>query len=1259
MAEFNTYPVFVADQVLTAEHLNEVVNYLEQQERLTRNKLIGIGIVCGLELSVEADSISMSEGCGVTSEGYLIVQPQTKFTHYRPYDLPEYFSPKYKATYDDWHKWELLTAKRSLEFDDAVSLKENTGFTKDKAVVLLLEMKERPLKNCIETNCDDKGEAIEFNVKPLLVNTSDLDHFIRTLEGQPGLGTDTLTVPEKFKNLQLKRFNVPVKDLTNTDAVLNAFLQIVDEPTLKNIAGALNYYHDRYQSVVGDVPNPFETVFDTFKETLNKIKTSNPFFIQYFYDWMDDIVKGCKEFKDTLYEVEAICCPDEELFPIHLMLGEADRDTTVDFRSRYRNYFIYSPLFNEQRDRLDELHLLYRRLKDIIDNFNILDPKSFVNELVKITPSKIYDYPLSERCIPYYYSVENMYEAWSWIKTKRGDARQNLSYGAANYSDSDQIIEPLLYDIEPYNFYRIEGHIGKSFNQAVTAVTNQRDEYNVPFDIVALSTATISAAFNPKDHECQFNDLDSIYKVLIADLQCKLGDFECMAAKIPYQLTIANVASSEFHISSNINTNVNIADQPQSGGLSSGISRVFNPNLGLTILQPPDYVRGDYLKSHCTIEKGSIGEVYLNAVKNGVRFTKPSTVTRGTSFMAAAFDNSGNNLSYLIYAYLFYFIDCVENVFAVSLKKTLEDIDIEVFKARYKVLMEVVGEFAKMGEALEELDPANQTYGKILQNLKNIGFYDFAVQVHVLLHICLDERLSTLKNEYNRRKEELSRLTNFLNYVKKHPGIEHKAGVPRGGTFILVYHETPPLRLIDPGLFTHPIISRLPGALTSATSGDATEVANLNKLIETSYVKDPQLLKNFQTALGKFLDTCKDMDPATKNQITQVLVSVPSEPRPVKFRMPEQAVIADFYVPYLCCSDCPPVSYVVPKAPTDVLSISIKPTEFCNDDTKVYPVHVSPQGGQLTASKGGVEAGSLNFAPKGLKVGKNTLTYKLSDGRNTSIDVMISEAFDVNFKYKVAKDGVTVTFLPGSADYKEVLWDFGDGSTSKESSPVHIYQFDGQEKEFEVRLTVTNAPCSSETKQVIKLTKPVQASFDLKPGVFCTNDQKTYEFTISPFPDSLSKIKNTDKLVMKLDSANGKLTFTPTNQKIKSTKDFHLEYQGLSLDVRVIVPDSSFLMNIKKNANDYELTLKAKQTDATQYTWQVSQGNQTYKFTKPEVPISLTKYKLNPGQNIGLYLIVNYQLPSGNCRSATDYALTEAIFFKHVDKGEFDNTTKQ
>src|SRR5688572_13811608 len=91
MLPVNTvFPEFVPDQLLTSSDLNELFAYLDEQGRMTRTNLIGIGIVCGLEVKVNAaqTEVTITKGCGVTSEGYLITMPfpHLTFTEYNTYD---------------------------------------------------------------------------------------------------------------------------------------------------------------------------------------------------------------------------------------------------------------------------------------------------------------------------------------------------------------------------------------------------------------------------------------------------------------------------------------------------------------------------------------------------------------------------------------------------------------------------------------------------------------------------------------------------------------------------------------------------------------------------------------------------------------------------------------------------------------------------------------------------------------------------------------------------------------------------------------------------------------------------------------------------------------------------------------------------------------------------------------------------------------------------------------------------------------------
>ena len=192
-----SYPVFEADQVLTNRHLNDMFNYLEQHDRLTRIKLIGSGIVCGLDVSFqEKDSIQVSKGCGLTSQGFLITFCDTKFTHFINYTTQNFpadllfikqcednvsnSKPFYKDEFKDGI-FQLLTAAqfadlKAGEKQNAVSLSANSKVDLKKyVVVLFLETEEENLKNCDTNDCNDKGSRMDFEVKALLVEKVIID----------------------------------------------------------------------------------------------------------------------------------------------------------------------------------------------------------------------------------------------------------------------------------------------------------------------------------------------------------------------------------------------------------------------------------------------------------------------------------------------------------------------------------------------------------------------------------------------------------------------------------------------------------------------------------------------------------------------------------------------------------------------------------------------------------------------------------------------------------------------------------------------------------------------------------------------------------------------------------------------------------------------------------------------------------------------------------------------------------------------------
>ena len=85
----DTIPIFKPFQALTADHLNDLREFLDREDRLTRRALIGIGVMCGFELDLDLSGrVHISKGVAVTSEGYVIAEDAVVCDRVLPYEVP-------------------------------------------------------------------------------------------------------------------------------------------------------------------------------------------------------------------------------------------------------------------------------------------------------------------------------------------------------------------------------------------------------------------------------------------------------------------------------------------------------------------------------------------------------------------------------------------------------------------------------------------------------------------------------------------------------------------------------------------------------------------------------------------------------------------------------------------------------------------------------------------------------------------------------------------------------------------------------------------------------------------------------------------------------------------------------------------------------------------------------------------------------------------------------------------------------------------
>ena len=960
MSIANTFPVFEPDQVLTNKHLNDMFNYLDEQDRLTRCKLLGSGIVCGLDISHTAAQINITKGCGLTTQGYIIMlcdhTGDNGYKYYMPYSRPPF--PKdlqlisqcgdpdttnilfygASANLNNINNQFLLLTQKDV---DALTNKTDVNLlTKlildDYAVVLFLEATESSLKNCDTNDCNDKGSLMDFEVKPLLI-------YKPLLQGNQG-------TKSTFQPIDLRRYNVPAQTLKTSEDVLNAFVSIVDALPLKTLAADLADSFDNYKALLSGInTNPFGSEAD-FKKMLDYIMKNFPYLVQYFYDFIYDLTKSLYEFRYRLHEMTSVCCGDEMAFPFHLMLGEATVDTPVNGTSAYRQYFIYSPLFDPQGGNRSEVRSLLMRMilmyQDCFFTKRILgkDPNLALPYSIRVTPSTYGRNFISERCIPYYYTPiadksdvipANLYYYWNYDKSRRGNAAYNLSYNADAYSKAESVVYPLFYDIEWYDFFRIEGHIGVKIDTAISEVKAKQEEFNLPFDIVALSADYIGALVKGEEPKCSIQDLESDYRVIIAGFICTLHDGLCYAAKWPFidppsafTGALSNAAIAANRVATDEKTSETtvapLIDRLMADKVNIVADHPFIASLVNEFQAIGSYVKGTTLKRLCSPFSGTMGDYYIASVaKNNGKFVNPYP--------------SGDTA---IYYHLMEFIDSAEEVFKILMDNDLDSLDTTEFKTVYI-------RFEKETKTLQGL-----TWQALIKLNDNQAVRDAIFLLdsnkEMVLHTCIAEKLEALKAEYRRRLAQYRLAKNFAYYFKKHGGVEHKAGVPRGGTFILVYHEERGNRLADGNSLLvnndigHLMLSDFRELLNPDTDLDTLE-AKTKMLAVTTLYKDPSLYLKFKDVMQQYLNACDDLPADKKNTITAILNQPPPNPT---FNLTDGMVIADFYVPYMCCSDCPPVAYILPPAPTSPKPLTVTQGDpECDATGRNFKVMLTVTGG--------------------------------------------------------------------------------------------------------------------------------------------------------------------------------------------------------------------------------------------------------------------------------------------------------------------------
>jgi hypothetical protein len=891
------YPFFEANQVLTNAHLNQAIDFLDEQERLTRANLIGIGIVCGLEISVDntASTITVTKGCGISSEGYLIVQPDDIILgRYKDYPLPEEKnSGKYSAFLKaDKSQYQLSELVEDNENNKASSNLITPSVLNDKAVLLFLELKKEGLRNCSPNNCDDKGAAITATVRYLLIAKNDLNDIIAKANELPTGQTVAdleakLLAQLNLPDLRLPRYDVPNSNLATSKELLTAFHRVFSTDNLAaQLADALGKAYEAFKPIVQPLGNPsadFKAKFgflDNLPTSTTQVK-----FLQYYYDGFDDLIKAYDEFRWKGLALLCACCPSEKLFPRHLMLGLVSGTSS----SVYRNSFLASSASTNCDERTKEVVLLFHRLVEMIAHFTDTPPLSPLLKLKKagitdtqihITPSKLADVPLSDKAIPYYYQQSGelpLFELWNAEKSRHNRANQNLSYRSYQYQPKAPVFitDALHYDLEPYNFLRIEGHLGKHYQGVMTTLLTLKARYRLPIEVIALRSGvfddTITVDLTKESN--RFQDLEALYDVLREELLSNL----CEGMIFLYDIVIDGAKLN-------------------GGTPKMPLLKTYAPNF-----RYKENTVGAWYEQYLTrIQAIPYIDVDQNAIDANTLLLVYCQLFNGTV---------APDPKYYAHIVSIYYFSKLAEILPLS----LSELGYANFENKYQDLLGLTRYFRGVVQVSEDLK-------QFIPQEELIDHFD------QVLFSCKLQAVKATHDEYLRRLRELKQKQFLSDFLQKNPAIQHKAGVPLGGTFIIVYHENPPL-------VTAPINFTFNPALFKATAEPTLSAAftRLQSKQDVMLNPDFQLIFSELTAQLPLLNTSV-LDVIQSTAFDEIMDETISE-------FNDGTVIADFYLPYRFNADGQAIQFVLPKIPP---TFTVK-IGCANADGAL--VTVTPEGG--------------------------------------------------------------------------------------------------------------------------------------------------------------------------------------------------------------------------------------------------------------------------------------------------------------------------
>lgn len=520
------YRKFNVNQVLTEGQLNEFIDYFEDQDRLSRTRLSGVGLACGFksiyfDASVTdetiheifkgkvidpkdyLDTIVITQGAGITTDGDLMTLRRKTLKTVPDsdkkivettidFDTNAYrYYRKYEAASDYGHfiikntpiaLLEIITQQdynflidQGISVSDFKPVKEIEKFN-EKIVILYLESYSNEESPCQDADCDNAGSEQVSNLRVLLADQKEIENIIDESDAKDTLYQLSNVYEDLFKDLH----NIEAKRV-----ILDPNISTASQLKLKftNAINAISELSEGFTSIARVFNVSLNLGGPTLEQKLNSLLYSASVGAdnyQYRYDLLKDLIDTHNEIRSLVLHLHAECCPSISSFPKHLFLGPLGAKLELGENTPLRHGFYHSPITTGEDENYERIVMLASRFVQKVNGFRAYSGP------VKITPSHL-NVRLGDKAIPYYYNVDqSLLSKWNYEKTKTDRETYNLSYHTVNLAGEDFIQNPLDYNLDDNDFYRIEGHLGLPFETAVQNINDLKAKYGLAFDVTVL-----------------------------------------------------------------------------------------------------------------------------------------------------------------------------------------------------------------------------------------------------------------------------------------------------------------------------------------------------------------------------------------------------------------------------------------------------------------------------------------------------------------------------------------------------------------------------------------------------------------------------------------------------------------------------------------------------------------------------------------------------------------------------------------------------